>query len=149
VEDALSRHPDPPEQVMALSTSIPVWLEKVQQGYSKDDKTQKIISALLVALGSVPHYTWTDGLLCYKKRIWIGNNKELQQQILHALHTSTLGGHSGIPVTYRKLKELFAWQGMKVATHALVQTCLICQQAKPSRAKYPGLLAPLHVTEGP
>jgi hypothetical protein len=54
---------------MALSTCNPVWLEKVQQGYSKDNKAQKIISALLVAPGSVPHYTWTNGLLRYKNRI--------------------------------------------------------------------------------
>jgi hypothetical protein len=27
--DALSRHPDPPTQVMALSYSVPLWLEKV------------------------------------------------------------------------------------------------------------------------
>jgi hypothetical protein len=69
---------------MALSTCTPVWLDKVQQGYNKDDKTQKIISALLVALGSMPYYTWTDGLLRYKKRIWTGINAELQQQILQA-----------------------------------------------------------------
>jgi hypothetical protein len=29
-----------------------------------------------------------------------------------------------------------------------VQACLICQQAKPNRAKYPGLLAPLPVPKG-
>jgi hypothetical protein len=84
---------------MALSTCNPVWMEKVQQGYSKDNKAQKIISALLVAPGSVPHYTWTDGLLRYKNRIWIGNNAELQQPILQALHTSAIGGHSGLSET--------------------------------------------------
>jgi hypothetical protein len=80
--------------VIALSTCTPVWFEKVQQGYNKDDNTQKIISALVVAPGSVPHYTWKDGLLRYKNRIWIRNNAELQLQILQALHTSTLGGLS-------------------------------------------------------
>jgi hypothetical protein len=31
--DALSRHPEPPAQVMALSCSVPLWLKKVQVGY--------------------------------------------------------------------------------------------------------------------
>jgi hypothetical protein len=37
---------------------------------------------------------------------------------------------------------------MKASTHSFVQACLICQQAKPNSAKYPGLLAPLPVPEG-
>jgi hypothetical protein len=56
----------------------------------------------------------------YRQRIWIGINAEPQQQILQALHTSALGGHSSFPVTYRKLKQLFAWQGIKAATHSFV-----------------------------
>lgn len=56
-----------------------------------------------------------------------------------------LGGHSGVPVTYKRLKQLFAWQGMKTAVHNFVKACLVCQQAKPDRTKLPGLLQPLPV----
>jgi hypothetical protein len=38
--------------------------------------------------------------------IWIGDNLALQNQLLEALHCSTVG-HSGIPVTYHKIKQLF------------------------------------------
>jgi hypothetical protein len=51
-------------------------------------------------------------------------------------------------MTYRKLKHLFAWQGMKTATNASVQSCVIYQQAKTLRSKYLGLLAPLPIPEG-
>jgi hypothetical protein len=37
---------------------------------------------------------------------------------------------------------------MKASTHSFEQACLICQQAKPNRAKYPSLLAQLLVLEG-
>jgi hypothetical protein len=77
----------------------------------------------------------------YRQRIWIGINAELQQQILQALHTSALGGHSSFPVTYRKLKQLFARQGMKAATHSFVQACLTCQQAKP-KSRVPRVIGP-------
>jgi hypothetical protein len=48
-------------------------------------------------------------------------------------------------VTYRRLKQLFARPGMKSAIHNYVWSCSTCQQAKPDRAKYPGLLQPLPV----
>jgi hypothetical protein len=34
---------------------------------------------------------------------------------------------------------------MKVAVKSYVQSCTMCQQAKPDRARYPGLLQPLPV----
>jgi hypothetical protein len=67
----------------------------------------------------------------------------LHTRIIAALHNSPLGGHSGIPVTLRKLKQYFAWTGMKVYVHSFVPACDVCKQAKPGRAKYPGLLQPL------
>jgi hypothetical protein len=44
-----------------------------------------------------------------------------------------------------RIKNLFAWHGMKSAVHTFVQTCLTCQQSKPDRSKLPGLLQPLQV----
>jgi hypothetical protein len=37
---------------------------------------------------------------------------------------------------------------MKTMVHTFVASCQICQQAKPDRAKYPGLLQSLPVPEG-
>jgi hypothetical protein len=37
---------------------------------------------------------------------------------------------------------------MKTATKLFVQNCMICQQAKPNRSKYPGLLNPLPIPKG-
>jgi hypothetical protein len=37
---------------------------------------------------------------------------------------------------------------MKIYTHKFVQSCTICQQAKPNKCKYRGLLAPLPVPNG-
>jgi hypothetical protein len=97
---------------------------------------------------ALPNFTLMDGVLRYKKRIWLGHNTVLHQQVLQAVHASAMGGHSGFPVTYSKMKQLFAWKGMKTATLAFVQSCQVCQQAKPNRVKYPGLLAPLPIPDG-
>lgn len=78
----------------------------------------------------------------------LGNNTSLQQSILKAMHSSAIGGHSGFPVTYHRIKQLFAWPGMRKSVHAFVSACFVCQQAKPERVKYPGLLQPLPVPAG-
>jgi hypothetical protein len=110
--------------------------------------TKQLLAALAVDPNAVPHFTLYEGILRYKKRIWIGNNVDLQTQLLEALHCSAVSGHSGFLVTYRRMKQIFAWTGMKSATLAFVKSCTDCQQAKPNRAKYPGLLSPLPVPDG-
>lgn len=67
---------------------------------------------------------------------------------MRAFHDSSLGGHSSFPATYHRLRHLFAWPKMKEKTRRYVQTCCICEQAKPERVKYPGLLEPLPALEG-
>jgi hypothetical protein len=125
-----------------------VWLQAVQDGYQQDPKAQQMLTGLLLKSDSIPHFTLTDGILRYKNRVWVGDNNSLQQHILQVIHSSALGGYSGFPMTYRKLKQLFAWQGMKTSAKSFVQSCVTCQQAKPNRARYPGLLSPLPVSEG-
>jgi hypothetical protein len=49
------------------------------------------------------------------------------------------------PVTYHRLHQLFAY--MKQHVKDYVAACSICQQSKPDRSKYPGLLQPLHVPD--
>jgi transposase InsO family protein len=78
----------------------------------------------------------------------VGQQEELQHKIISAMRNSTLGGHSGVPVTCRRLKQLFAWKGMKADVQKFVQAFLVCQQAKPDRSKCLGLLQPLPVAQG-
>ena len=56
----------------------------------------------------VPHFSLKDGLLRYMNRLWLGTNTDLKYKVLVAFHASPMGGHSGVPVTYRRLKQVFA-----------------------------------------
>lgn len=40
---------------------------------------------------------------------WVGGT-QIQQKIIQAFHDSPMGGHSGFPVTYRRIRCLFAWK---------------------------------------
>jgi hypothetical protein len=142
--DALSRHPAPPGQLLALSAPTPSWIAAVAATYSQDPDCVKLLQELSVAPQAHPPFSLTNGLLRYQGRVWVGNDATVQRQIISALHDSAIGGHSGFPATYTRIKQLFAWKGMKIAVRSFVASCSICAQAKPDRARYPGLLSPLH-----
>jgi transposase InsO family protein len=145
--DALSRRPQEGLEVFHVSATSPQWLSKVVQGYSQDNKAQSLLTELSLHPTTEGPYSLHQGLICYKDRVWLGNNLSVHQQVLSALHDSALGDHSGFPVTYRRVKQLFSWPGLKKTVKDYVTSCSICQQVKSDRAKYPGLLQPLPVLE--
>lgn len=79
--------------------------------------------------------------------MWIGKNTELQLKILSNLHTAAIGGHSGVNVTYQRVRQLFAWPGLRSSVAKFVQACDICQRAKSEHVRYPGMLQPLPVPD--
>lgn len=83
------------------------------------------------------------------KVIWLGNHQEAKQAILLALHNSGIGGHSGVTVTYQKVKILFAWPNLKQDVISYISKCTVCQQAKPEHTRTPGLLQHLPIPEKP
>jgi hypothetical protein len=124
-----------------------VWLTQLQQCYASDPKAQDIIAKLSLESSAVPHFTFSNGVLRFKGRIWLNSYTALQAKVFSALHASALGGHSGAPVTYQRIVKLFHWPTMKSDILSWVQSCFVCQQAKPNRSKYPGLLQPLPVPD--
>lgn len=92
VADALSRKPVHDGHCAAVSCSKTMWLEEVVEGYKQDEKAQDMISKLAINSAVVPNFTFLNGILRYKNRVWIGCNPPLQQSIIQALHTSAIGG---------------------------------------------------------
>jgi hypothetical protein len=72
--------------------------------YAGNPQAADLISKLSVQPDSVPHFTLTNGVIRFKNRIWLGDNKALHDQLLTAFHCSALEGHSGFPAAYSKLK---------------------------------------------
>jgi hypothetical protein len=125
----------------------PKWLEQVIQSYEIDEMTKSIIAKLVVDPGVVPNFTYSGGLLRYMTRIWVGADSRFQYQLISTMHSSAIGEHSGVPVTYRRMKQIFAWKEMKSTIQDFVQPCVICQQAKHDRANRPGLLQPMPIPD--
>lgn len=144
VADALSRRTVSAE-VLAISTPVPSWLDEVVASYAEDSQAQDLLKRLAISPSAEPHFKLHNGLLRHKGRLWIGANKNLQQRIIQQLHSSAMGGHSGFPATYNRIKQLFSWTGLKSCIQQFVSSCPTCQQAKSDRARYPGLLQPLPI----
>lgn len=87
------------------------------------------------------------GLLKFKRKIYVGGNSSLREQILKQIHESNLGGHFGVQGTYQRVKLVFLWPGLKSQVQQLVSTCPICQLSKSEHVKSPGLLQPVRVPE--
>jgi hypothetical protein len=55
---------------------------------------------------------------------------QLCLKLISAFHCLALGGggggDSGFSVTYKKMKQVLAWKGMKGDIKEFVQTCLSC-----------------------
>lgn len=93
------------------------------------------------------YYSYTDGILKYKGKIYIGNNADFGAQVINYMHSSSIGGHSGIQGTYQKVQQVFLWPGLREQVKRLVSQCNICQISKHENVKVPGLLQPLPVPD--
>jgi hypothetical protein len=92
-------------------------------------------------------FSLQNGIIRFKGRVWVGNNALGQEHILRSLHSSGIGGHSGIQATYNRIEAFFAWPKLKASVIAFVQSCEFCQQAKSEHVRLPGLLQTLPVAE--
>jgi hypothetical protein len=111
--DALSRVAN----VMALqsvSEVQPLWVQEILNSYTTDSKAQQLLIQLVVHIPNEDGFSLEQGLIRYNGRIWLGENSAVQAKLIAAFHASAIGGHSGIEVTYHRLKQLFCWKGMKL-----------------------------------
>jgi hypothetical protein len=131
--------------MLAISSVKSSWLNDIVAGYQTDAATCNLLSKLALHPEGVDGFVLRDGIIRKKGKIWLGFNPLLQTKVTEALHASATGGHSGFPVSLRRIHSLFLWPLMKQFVRRMVQECDTCQRAKPERVRYPGLLQPLPV----
>lgn len=75
----------------------------------EDQDARTKLAELSLSSSNDKGFSLHDGIIRFKDRIWVGNNALAQRHIIQALHSSGLGGHSGVTATYHRVKSLFAW----------------------------------------
>lgn len=134
--------------IQAVSTVQPVWIQEVLNSYTRDSYAQELLTELAIHNPNEQGFSLHEGLIRHKGKVWIASNSALQTKLIASLHSSPIGGHSGIKATYQRVKQLFYFKGLQRDVESYVQQCQICQQAKHENTKTPGLLQPLPVPQG-
>lgn len=146
--DALSRAKTS-ETLTTITSCQPAWLEDLLASYNTNPQALRLLEQIAIKEDTKGRFSLHQGVIRFRGRIWLGGSTGLQQRIIHAFHGSALGGHSGFPATYSRIKRLFAWPKMKSHILHYIQCYSTCQRAKPDRAASPGLLMPLPVPSQP
>lgn len=143
--DALSRRPE--GSCFALTVPISPLFDRVKATWGTDVQLQKVIEDLNQNHLSHPHYTWQQQVLKRKGRLVVGADSSLRRDLLTYFHADSIGGHSGIHPTFKRLASFFYWKRMEKDVRAFVRECTICQRFKPELVASPGLLQPLPIPE--
>lgn len=130
---------------LLCSTVQPAWVQEVLNSYTTDSKAQDLLTQLAIHSPNEQGYSLEQGLIKYKGKVWIGHNSSLQTKLIAVCHSSAIGGNSGIAVTYSRLKQHFAWKGLKQDVENFIKQRSTCQHAKHSNTPPKGLLQPLPI----
>ncbi|KAF7149817.1 hypothetical protein RHSIM_Rhsim02G0207800 [Rhododendron simsii] len=106
---------------------------------------QQIIADLIIDTNSLTGYPWDPGVLTHKGCRVVGDLVGLRTNIIAEYHNTTVGGHSGIEKTTRRIKRTFYWKGLQKDVQRIVSECDVCQRFKGENVHVPGMLQPLPI----
>lgn len=93
--------------ISAVSSCQPTWAQEVINFYQTDDAASDLLARLAIHSPDDNGYFLSNGLIRVKDRLWISNNSALQTKLISALHSSAVGGHSGVRATYQRVSMMF------------------------------------------
>lgn len=62
-------------------------------------------------------------MLRHKGHIFIGSNSNLRNSLISSFHNSEQGGHSGERATYKRVRLLFTWPGLRKQVKEFIKEC--------------------------
>ena len=142
VADALSRKQGSPILHGISFSQVSLW-EEIKEAAKEDQYIQSKGRAAIEQPGG--SYIWCQGLLLYKRRFIVPNNATLRTKLLHKMHDTKAGGHSGVLRIFRKLGQQFYWPKMHKLVQDYIKGCEVCQKIKVETLAPAGLLKPLPI----
>ena len=147
VADALSRlhEGETVGKVWEMTVLQNGWVTEILDSYMGDSTVTDIISGIALKQPQYSDFSFTNGLLKYKGRLYVGNGTSVKQNILWELHDSPIRGHLGQDATFKRISQFFYWHQMKQEITDYVRACDTCQRVKSGNTLPGGLLQPLPV----
>ncbi|KAH0644742.1 hypothetical protein KY284_032626 [Solanum tuberosum] len=134
-------------QLMTINTTIPMWIQKVNNSYEGDSQALELLAQTTVGQQGPSLWHFSSGILKRKGKVYVGGIGDLCLQLIRKFHDSPLGGHSGQLGTLKRLSQVFYWPNMKHKVIQFVASCDVCHRNKDENAPYPGLLQPLPIPD--
>jgi hypothetical protein len=109
----------PKEQFISLiATDL---RDQIQTLSSNDDFIKGIIKCLKerstpLLRTALSDWTLDDGIILFKDKVFVPNNKDIRRSIIAKTHESPVSGHPGHLKTFYLSKERFYWPGMAIMT---------------------------------
>jgi hypothetical protein len=91
-------------ELTSFSELIPQWVQDIKASYQDDDWVAAQLRKLQDCPFDACHFTIHQEILRYKGRICVRRYGNWRQLMLKELHDSFQGDHSGINVTYHRLR---------------------------------------------
>ncbi|PHT67916.1 hypothetical protein T459_27403 [Capsicum annuum] len=117
----LSQTKSDTSQCLLISHLQPKWIEELLASYEGDQKVLQATTMLSSNPDPTLNLSIQQGILRYKGKAWVGKNGMLRKKLVTTIHTSSLGGHSGVWATYQRLKPIFYCPAMMEQVNVVVQ----------------------------
>ncbi|KAJ9556550.1 hypothetical protein OSB04_011164 [Centaurea solstitialis] len=141
--DALSRKTI--TELAAIETGCNIDWGKLWQEIDNDPELADLRRRVSIGQQVPARYSVDNNRLLFKGRLVLNCNSTWVPKLFHEFHGSTLGGHSGVQKTYRRMTRELFWIGMKGDISKMVSQCDVCQRHKYSTMAPSGLLQPLEL----
>ena len=122
--------------------------DRIMTATSNDELATKIKNCLHKQLPppmwtALSDWSFEDGLIVYKGKVYVPTNTELQKEIITSFHDSMLARHPGFFKTLHLIKEHYWWPGMTIFLKKYIDGCATCQQMKPNTHPTVAPLSPI------
>lgn len=108
--DALSRITSPELSTLVVSSISTDLYDHIKVLWTTDSKLAVIIQGIQEGAAPQDKYTFINGQLQRKGKLVVGNDPQLQTEIIQLHHASAMGSHSGDEATQRHVSFLFYWK---------------------------------------
>ena len=114
VADGLSRLYGMQLLTFTLNSISSELLAAIKATWLQDPSIQQLIQTLESGQQH-PKYVWQQGMLYRKGKLVVGADPSVRQQLLQLFHDSSIGGHSSIQVTKKRLASVLYWKGLTLS----------------------------------
>ncbi|QRV95333.1 Retrotransposable element Tf2 protein [Ceratobasidium sp. AG-Ba] len=97
--------------------------DRIRDAYLQDERLNHIVEALQKN-DKVKNWSWDNGLLMFKNKIYVPNDDSIRKDILASRHDNMAAGHPGQFRTLELVNRKYYWKSLKKSVTSYVSHCL-------------------------